>query len=300
MCEKVLNNEVKFLVTCDSACDMSKELLNKLGAFVIPFEYSGKINGKDEIFEDTMNQEDYKVFYDNMRNGVVYKTSQINVDRYMDFFKGLKKYNLPILHISLCNALSCTIDNANYVAKELKEEGMDIKVVDSKIASLGIGLLISKACKLRDDGLSIQDAKEIIEDTANKVGVYYTTNTLTYFARGGRLSKTKSVIANALRVNVILDCDKNGSLRTIDKCHGRNKVKKEIIEKIKKNVVDPQNQVLYICASDCKEEATIYAAEIVKEVGFKYYCLTDMGPIIGAHAGPNLMALFFEASEGLR
>ena len=292
--------EQKFIITCDSACDMSKEFIDSLGVYVIPFEYISNDKNNTEAYLDTMDAKDYKSFYDNMRNGIVYKTTQINVDRYLDFFHGLKDLNKPILHISLCAALSSTIENAHYVAKELKKEGMNIYVVDGKIASLGLGLLINKACKLRDEEKDIEEVKSIIENTADNMGVYYTTNTLTYFARGGRLSKTSSFIASALRINVILDCNKNGGLRTIAKCHGRNKAKKYILDNIKENVINPQEQALYVCASDCKEEAVTFAASLVKEIGFKYYILTDMGPIIGAHAGPGLMAFFFESKSDIR
>ena len=290
----------KFIVTCDSACDMSKEFIDSLGAYVIPFEYTGKVGNDVELYTDTMNANDYKEFYNQMRKGTIFKTSQINVDRYLEFFTSLKDLNLPILHISLCNALSNTIENTQFVAKELAKDGMDIHVIDSKIASLGIGLLICKACKLRDNGIDIDEAEKEIVDTTNRLGVYYTTNTLTYFARGGRLSKTTSLIASLLSINVILDCDKDGSLRTIQKCHGRNKAKQYIINHIKDNALDPKNQVIYVCASDCKDESVKFAAELVKEVGFKYYCMTDMGPIIGAHAGPGLIAVFFETKENVR
>lgn len=295
-----MNENVKFLVTCDSACDMPRELLDSIGAYVIPFEYNGKIEDKDEVYVDSMNASDYKVFYDNMKRGVVYKTSQINIDRYMDFFTNLKDKNLPILHISLTAALSSTIENAKYVANELKKDGMDIRVIDGKIASLGLGLLINKACKARDNGASIEDAIKEVEDVSNNLGVYYTTSTLKYFARGGRLSKTSSIIAAALKINIVLDCEPNGKLRTIAKCHGRNKAKRYITDHIKETALDPKNHVIYVCASDCKDEALKYAAELVKEVGFKYYCLTDMGPIIGAHAGPELIAVFYETKECIR
>ena len=292
-----MNDCKKFIVTCDSACDMSKDLLDSLGVYVIPFEYIKQDGPNTDVYLDSMNASDYQDFYEDMRMGYVFKTSQINVDGYMRFFTDLKELNLPILHISLCSALSNTIENAQYVAKELQKEGMDIRVVDGKIASLGLGLLVNKACKMRDSGMDIEESLKNIEDTTNRIGVFYTTNTLKYFARGGRLSKTTSLIASALRINVVLDCEENGALRTVTKCHGRNKAKQYILNKIKENALDPKNHVIYVCASDCKDEAVVYAASLVKEIGFKYYCLTDMGPIIGAHAGPGLIALFFESKE---
>lgn len=284
----------KFIIACDSACDLTKDICDELEVFPLYFTYTCG----EKVFEDRMNSNDLKIFYDGLRQGNVYKTSQINIDKYYSFFKELLKYNMPIMFISLGIGVSNTVNNA-LKAKELilKENEAEIDIINSKIASLGIGLLINKACKLRDDGMDLSKATKIIEESANNIGVFYTTDTMKYFARGGRITKVKSLIAGVLRINVVLDCNSIGSLRIVSKCHGKNKAKKFIIESIKKTVINPEEQVLYVCGADCKDEAVLFATEVVNQVGFKRYYLTDMGTIIGSHTGPGLISLFYEGKK---
>lgn len=290
-----MENKGKFIVATDSGCDLSKEICEGLMVYTIGFDYSSG----EEIYHDNMEPEEYKIFYNEMRKGKNYKTSQINMDKYYEFFKDLAKYNLPIIFISLTLGVSNTLNNALMAKEELEKEipNFDLRVIDSKIASLGIGLLVNKACKLRDEGKDINETEKVILETVPKMGVFYTTNTLTYFARGGRISKTSCLIGSVLGINVIMDCNPQGNLRTLQKCHGRNKAKKIIINRVKETIVDPSNQVLYICHSDCYDEAVLFATELVNEVGFDHYYLTDMGPIIGTHTGPGLITIFYEGIE---
>ena len=284
-----------FIITTDSSSDFSKIALNKMGVLSIPYKYS---NG-NEIIEDSMDEKDYKVFYQKMKEGTIWKTSQINPQEYYTFFKEIyKKYHLPILHISLGSGVSNTINSLNIAINLLEEEGIIVKEIDSKIASLGVGLIACNALELKNKGYDIDKVyNELKDNIVPYINTLYTTNTLTYFARGGRLSKVEAFVGNALRINPILDVNPSGNLRVIDKCHGTNKTLKRIIERIKATVIEPQNQILYVTHADNEERAIDVAKEIVSECGFKNYLLTFMGPIIGAHAGPGLIAVFYKGKE---
>ena len=124
------------------------------------------------------------------------------------------------------------------------------------------------------------------------LNAYYTTNTLTYFARGGRLSKVEAFIGNAIKINPIMDCDSDGKLRVIEKVRGSRKALDRLIERIKNSVINPKDQIVYICHAD-NESAKILGERLIKEVGFKDFKIYLMGPIIGAHAGPGVVASFF-------
>ncbi len=283
-----------FIITTDSSCDFSLNELKEMNVFPLPFKYNNGISFK----EDTMEEKDYKEFYQKMRDGVVWKTSQINPQEYYDFFKKLyDKYHLPILHISLGSGVSNTVNSLAIAINLLEEEGIIVKGIDSKIASLGVGLIVCSACDLKNKGKSFEETYEELLKLIPNVNTFYTTNTLTYFARGGRLSKVEAFLGNALRVNPILDVNPSGNLRVIDKCHGSNKTLKRLIARIKSTVIDPQDQTLFITHADNLERAKEVAIILVNECGFKNYRLTFMGPIIGAHAGPGLIAVFFKGKE---
>lgn len=281
----------KFIITVDSSCDCDLIELKQKNIDVIYFSYQDDKN----VYKDTMDINGYKKFYDDVRGGKVYKTSQINPQEYYDFFKNLLKENLPIIHVSLGSGLSNTINSIFIAISMLKEEyeNVDIRPIDSKIASLGLMLLINKLVKYRDNNISVDEAYIKTQEVVDNVIAYYTTDTLTYFARGGRLSKVEAFFGNTFKINPILDCDKDGKLRVTDKVRGDKKALQKIIDKTKDNVIEPEKQQVLICHADASEKAEALGKKLVEEVGFSSYKSYFMGPIIGAHTGPGLVAIFF-------
>ena len=285
----------KFIITTDSSCDCAKEELKQKNINVIYFEYS---DGTNNIV-DNMDEYNYRNFYNNMRSGTVYKTTQINPQRFYNFFYELAKENLPIIHISLGSGLSNTVNSLHIAINMLKEDlpNVDIKVIDSKIASLGLTVMLNKLVKLRDDNVEAETAYNIINNMVLNTIAYYTTDNLTYFARGGRLSKVEAFLGNALKINPILDCTPEGTLRIVDKVRGNKKAIDLLIKRVKDVVVDAQNQNILICHADDESKGHLVGQKMVEEIGFKGYKLYFMGPIIGAHTGPGLIAVFFEGKK---
>ncbi len=276
-----------FVVSVDSSCDTTSEELDKMGIYHISFDYTDGTN----VIKDDMKEETLKTFYENIRKGVVYKTSQINHEEYLKFFKDIEqKENLPILHISLTKGLSCTLDNALACKKEL---GVDLEVVDAKMASVGLFVLAKEAIKLQSEGVSFKEVTKKINELVLYVNTFYTTNTLTYFARGGRLSKAQALFGNIMLINPILDCDLEGHLRVIRKVRGEKAAKKTFIDIMKDTVNCPENKELYICHADNLEGANKLKEDILKNITFKSVEIHFMGPIVGAHTGPGLLACFY-------
>ena len=285
----------KFIITTDSSCDCAIDELKQKNIPIVFFKYS------DEAFtfEDKMNEKNYKNFYKQMVDGTIFKTSQINPLEFINFFKPLLNENLPIIHVSLGSGLSNTVNSAHIAVNQLKEEinNVDIKIVDTKFASLGLTLIINKLYKYQQDGISASEAYEKILTEIDNITAYFTTDTLTYFARGGRLSKVSAFLGNALKINPVLDVDPDGKLRIVDKVRGNNHAIQQVIKRVKSSVVDAPKQEVLICHADNIEKANLIGEKLVKEVGFKSYKTYFMGPIIGAHTGPKLVAVFFMGNK---
>ena len=281
----------KFIITTDSSCDCAINELKRKNIPVIFYNYSDE----DRTYLDTMDESEYKSFYNKMRNGSIFKTSQINPQSYYDFFKSLLDENLPIIHVSLGSGLSNTINSIYIASSMLKEEypNCDIRPLDSKIASLGLTVLIDKLIEFKESDMSADEAYEKISLLVDKGHAYFTTDTLTYFARGGRLSKVGAFLGNALKINPVLDVDPKGCLRIIDKVRGNVKAIDTLTKRVKIGVLNPQEQSVYVCHADDEEKAHFIGKKLVEEVGFKDYKVYFMGPIIGAHTGPGLVAVFF-------
>ena len=285
----------KFIITTDSSCDCDINELKEKNIPVIYFDYADE----KQIYTDTMNQKGYKSFYEKMRKGTTFKTSQINPQKYYEFFKPLLKQNLPIIHVSLGSGVSNTINSTFMAINMLKEEypNCDIKPIDSKIACLGLTVMINKLVECRDNNMDAEEAFNLVNDHVLNVIAYYTTDTLTYFARGGRLSKVEAFLGNTLKINPILDCDDAGRLRIVDKIRGSRKAIEQLIKRVKATVINPEKQTLLVCHADDEEKAKEVGQRLVTECGFKDYKVYFMGPIIGAHTGPGLIAVFFEGKE---
>ena len=281
----------KFIISIDSSCDCRIDELKQKGISVIYFKYS------DEAFtfEDTMNEKSYKNFYQQIRDGSVFKTTQINPQEFYNYFKLMLNQNLPIIHICLGSGLSNTINSLQIAINQLKEENpkSTILPIDSKIASLGLTVLLNKLYEYQCNGDDAITAYNKVKNLVDNVIAYFTTNTLTYFARGGRLSKVSAFIGNAIKINPILDVDPDGKLRIVDKVRGSKHAINQLIVRTKNSAIDPFNQEVLVCHADCVDKAHEVGKLLVDQVGFKNYKVYFMGPIVGAHTGPGLVAVFF-------
>jgi DegV family protein with EDD domain len=231
--------------------------------------------------------------------GKMFKTSAVNIQEAYDFLKELLKYNKPIIHISLGSGISGTYSNF-LAAREMLDEkypGNEIYIIDSTSASLGYGMLVLEASKMRDEGKTTLEVVEYIESVKRGINPYFTTNTLTYLARGGRVTKIASIFGNVLSIKPILRLDYAGHLLVHTKGHGKANTYKKMIEAIKEQVVNPENQTLYVSHSNAIESAVEFAEMVKKELGFKDIYYSYIGSIIGSHTGPGLIAVFFHGKN---
>lgn len=281
----------QFIVTTDSGCDLPYSLLQERE--IIPFPIKYELDGR--MFEDTMLHEDCKKFYDRMRSGAVPRTSQINIMEFVDFWRSLAVRGLPIVHICLGSGISGTSANGLTAVTLLKERlpELEIFLVDSTLASVGYGMLSLTAADMRDKGSTAEECVCQLNERKAEINTYYTTSDLTYLYRSGRVSRTGMMIAHALNINPILNLDLEGHLIVQERVRGHKNTIRRIHEIINERVIDPQQQVLYICHSDIPNEARLFGEGIKKRFGFKDVYYTYIGTTIGAHAGPGLMAAFF-------
>lgn len=281
-----------FRIMVDSSCDLPLELCEKLNILTIKMHYAID----DDIFVDTMIDSDCKNFYQKMRDGKVPHSSQINTENFIQTWRELfKDNNSPIIYISLGSEISGTYFSAVKAAETLKEEDpkYNIFVVNSAAACLAHGLLALKAAELRNSGKSCEECVAWLEDNKHTVNTFYTTDTLTYFYRSGRVSKTGMIISKALGINPILNLNYEGKLIVVDKARGKKQTIKSIVQKIKDTVIDPENQTFYVGHADALDEALEFVKEIKKEIKFKDVYYTFIGPTIGSNCGPGVKAFFY-------
>lgn len=281
----------KFCVATDSGCDLPLSKCEEKEIYTLKLEY----RFGDELIIDSMMHSDCHKFYERMRAGEVPKTSQVNIMQFVEFWKSLADKNLPIVHICLGSGVSGTYSNGLLAIDMFHEEYPDIPVflIDSTLCSVGYGVLAMIAADMRDEGKTAEECADYLNKRKAQMQPYYTTDDLTYLYRSGRVSKAGMVVAHALNINPILNLDLEGHLLVIEKVRGQKNTIKRIHKIIEELVVEPENQTLYICHSDIPEKAEEFGNEIKEKFGFKDVYYTYIGPTIGSHCGPGLMAAFF-------
>lgn len=285
----------KFIISIDSSCDISMDFCIKNDVKTLLMKYT---IGEDE-FKDTMVEDDIKKFYEKMRNGAVPKTSQINVNDYLVYFNKYVDNNLPIIHISLSSGLSGSYQNAEKAVEILKEDNpaVNIKVIDSLMASGGIVLSLLKLIEMRNAGKTVDEAYEYVKSTIRTVNTFFTTPEMVYLYRGGRVKKITALVAGALKMNPILKVDENGKLVSHQVVPGEKRTFKRVLELVEKGIDPNYNDYLIISHSDCLEKAQKFGDNLKEKYNFKEIIYTTIGTTIGAHTGPGLVAIFFYGDE---
>lgn len=285
----------KFIVATDSGCDLSREVCEEKDIRILYMTY--EIDGK--LYKDTMKVDDIKEYYKGMEEGNVVHTGAINISDYIDFWEPMLEEKLPIVHITLGSGISGTYMNGTLAREEIMQEHPDAEIclVDSTLASTSYGMLALKAAEMRDAGATAEECVKALEELKPKINAYYTTDDLSYLYRGGRVSRSGKIIAHALGICPILNLDDKGCLKVFDKCRGKKSTFNRIKQIAKELVINPEEQILYICHSNIEDFAEAYGKEITEELGFKGYKTFYIGTTIGAHTGPGLIAIFFVGKE---
>lgn len=283
-----------YIICTDSSCDIRAEILKEWNVPV--FNLTFKFNGEDT--EHTENDISINDFYNQMRDGKVAKTSAINPDTFKEEFKKLLNDGNDILYLSFSSGLSTTYNSARIAAEELSEDFPDNKIiiVDTLCASAGQGLLLYLTLEKQKNGVSIEEAAQFAEDTKLNICHWFTVDDLVYLKRGGRVSPTVAFVGAVLGIKPVLHVDNEGHLISKSKARGRKAALNTLIDKYDELATDKDGTV-FICNADCSDDVNYLKDQLNTKFGAKVELVTDIGPVIGAHAGPGTIALFFVGKE---
>ena len=169
--------------------------------------------------------------------------------------------------------------------------------MDTLAASLGQGLLVWYASKLRDEGKDIEEVRDWLEQNKLSLAHWFTVDDLNHLKRGGRVSATTALVGTMLSIKPILHVDNEGHLISMSKTRGRTAALKALVDKLVDTAVDLERQDLFICHGDCEEDAKKLAEMIKEKAGVEVVHIGPIGPVIGAHAGCGTIAVFFLGRE---
>ncbi len=288
---------MSFKIITDASCNLPVEMLEELG--VIWKSLTLIIDGEEINNYLTDERFSFKGFYDRLRNKEHIKTSLLNVDEFTEVFEEVVKEGEDVLAITISSGISGTYQAAQIAADNLSEQYPERKiiVIDSLAASIGHGLLVYYAAQLQRSGKTIEEVADFLHENQLKLVHKFTVDDLFFLKRGGRLSGGVAIVGTILQIKPLMHVNDEGKLIAQDKVKGRKKSINSIFEDFKANVVNPEDQVLAICHGDCLEDAEYLANKIRSEFNVKDIIINYCDPVIGAHAGPGVLALFYFADK---
>ena len=279
-----------YKIITDSASDLPGDLLQNLNVDKIPLT----VLFQGETRSDSVD-EGIKAFYDGLRAGEVATTSAVNPDGWASVIEPALQAGQDVLVLAFSSGLSTTYQSAVIAAGELLEVYTDRKiyVVDTLCASLGQGLLVWYACQKRDAGMSLEDLRDWVEENKLHLCHWFTVDDLMFLKRGGRVSATTALVGTMLQIKPVLHVDDEGHLINVAKARGRKASIDALAKKVAELGEGFDNETMFISHGDCPEDAE-YLARILKEKhGAKHVHINHVGAVIGSHAGPGVLALFF-------
>lgn len=290
----------EFVLSCCSTADLTAEHLKSRGIEYIPFHF---YLGEEEYLDDLGETMPFDKFYNEMKAGKMTKTSQVNADEFEEYFEKFLKEGKDIIHISLSSGISGVYNSANIAAEVLLQKYFDRKIyiIDSLTASVGYGLLMDKLAHLRDEGRSVVEVARYAKDNRERLNGYFFSTDLTYYVRGGRISKTSGMIGNFLHICPVLYVNRDGKLMVKEKIRTKKKAIQRIVDIMSEKAEGglEYSDKCYISMSACEEDAREVATLI--EQRFPNLdgkvMVNSIGTTIGSHTGPGTVAVFFWGEE---
>jgi len=283
--------EQNYVFMTDSDSDLPFHLKEQYNIPVVYMPYA--LDGK-EYFDDLGQMLDHKSYYDMMRNGAAPVTSALNEASYMEYFEPVLKEK-DLLFVAFSSKLSCTLQ-AVYTAREkLLKQYPDRKfiVVDTLRISGPMTLLVLKAHEMYREGKPIEEVAQWLEDNKLRSQAYFIVDDLKYLKRGGRISATAATVGTMLDLKPIISEAPDGTLTANDKIRGRKKALAFIVDKMMQAAPDPAESPIIILNADCYEDAERAKALVEQKLPGANVMIENVGPVIGAHAGPGTLALCF-------
>ncbi len=283
-----------YIVVGDSTADISQKFIEQYGGEVLPLTFN--IKNKDYKHYLDCKELSLEEFYKIQAEGNNAKTSQLNQMFIEDSIRPLLEKGLDVLFVAFSSGLSGTYNSGRLAFEDLRDEFPDRKlfIIDSLCASSGEGLLLLEAFRNQENGLTIEENYQALEDLKLRIRHWFTVDELNTLKRGGRISATAATAAKLLNIKPILRVDDEGHLVGVAKKFGHKVAIRDLVARTIEDL--DSNYPMIISHTNCQADADL-AYELLKayfeENNIKQEIILErIGPVIGAHSGPTTLAIF--------
>lgn len=289
----------KFTLATASTIDAHKAWLDERNIPMI--SYTFELNEKvyiDDCLDDTK-----RTLYSEMRKGNQPRTSQITVYTYYEFFRSLLEKDNNVLFMDMDRALSSSYFNSLKAAEQIREDypEANLYIMDTRCVTAGLAMLVAKAADLADEGKTMEEVIAWVEENRLKISHRFVVDDLEWLRRGGRLSNSSAFIGSLLSIKPLIHVDDEGKLVAYAKVRGRKKALRTLLENSEKDMGNPSETDVIIAHADCYEEAQAFAQSVKEKYpDLRSINIMELGPVIGCHVGPGLIAMVYMSRNASR
>jgi len=273
----------KIKIITDSTCDLNKAVIDKYNIEVLPLlvniENKTYMDGVDITLQEYLHK---------MKNSKEFPTTtQVNPHRFQECYKKYLDEGYKIVSIHMSSKMSGTYQSSCMAKSMLETE--DIVTIDSYNVTSGLGLLVLKACKLKEEGYDIFQIEEKVKEAIPHIKSALAFDSLDNLVKGGRLSKTVGAIGGLLDIKLVLSV-KDGEMAVIDRARGRKKAIKTILKHLDKTGIKNGETSILLQASDKNILEGLRAQMSLRKMDF-IEC--EVGCVVGTHAGEGACGIFY-------
>ncbi|GEK91723.1 DegV family protein [Alkalibacterium kapii] len=280
-----------YQIITDSCSDLPLEFVEKYNLDIFNFIIR---MGEEELVDDMGRHFDKQVFFQRLKDGETASTSQVNIHTYLERFKSYVEKGIPVVYLAFSSALSGSYNSALQAKKMLEKEyeKVDIDIIDTKAASLGLGLLVYEAAQKKNEGYSKDDLRGWVEENKLNYHSFVTVEDIKHLHRGGRISSTAATVGAILNVKPVLIMNNEGKLVPKAKVRGKKKALRHLTDQTIGQLVEPKEHAIFIGHAGVQEEAEFIKKKILEKAEPKEIIISEYGPTIAAHTGFGSISVF--------
>ena len=274
-------------IISDNCCDLPDELLKQYGIELahLTVSFGNRVYQPGEI--------NNKEFYNLMNTSqILPHTSQPSVEEITRVYTQALADGSEVIAIHMSSGLSGTYQGGLLAQKNLNNPRLH--VFDSLKASVGMGLLVIAAARLAEQGTDVKTILQRLAEMQTRMQCIFIVGNLECLIKGGRISRTKGLIADVLDIKPVLHMDEEGLIKPYDKARGLKGAQHKLIKIMEKNGTDLANQTVGISHSAVPDIANYLSNTIKDKFGVKEVIIGEIGPVIGSHVGEGTFSVFFE------
>lgn len=282
-----------YVIVSDATLDLPVSVVKEFDLRIIPMGFS--VDDTEYTHYPDERELSIEEFYTKLKNGGVPHTTQITPAVFTEYFEEILKQGLDILYIAFSSGLSGTYNTSQIVIRDLIEEYPERKIysVDSLCASVGEGLLVMNAAKHKQNGMNIDELKDWVEYNKKRLCHWFTVKDLFFLKRGGRITSIEAIVGTALKIRPVLSTDDAGKLQVVTKVRGARAEMELMVNKLIEKGEAVDSQTVGIAHGDNLEQAKELETILREKNLVKDVLITKVGPVIGTHTGPGMLALTF-------